>query len=68
MIEVVDQYLDKCQKKITEAQEKYGLTDSFHLHLEEDVSPVSIFDSLSLDKEDPKRVEREVIYPLVVFY
>ena len=68
MIEVVDQYLDKCQKKITEAQEKYGLTDSFHLHLEEDVSPVSIFDSLSLGKEDPKRIEREVIYPLVVFY
>ena len=68
MSTVVTRYLDKCKAKITEAQEKYGLTDCFHLNLEEEVSPLSVFDDLCLDKEDPKRAEREVVYPLVVFY
>ena len=65
MSTVVTRYLDKCKAKITEAQEKYGLTDCFHLNLEEEVSPLSVFDDLCLDKEDPKRAEREVVYPLV---
>lgn len=68
MSTVVTRYLDKCKAKITEAQEKHGLTDCFHLNLEEEVSPLSVFDDLCLDKEDPKRAEREVVYPLVVFY
>lgn len=68
MSTVVTRYLDKCKAKIVEAQEKYGLTDCFNLNLEEEVNPLSIFDDLSLDKENPKRVEREVIYPLIVFY
>ena len=55
MSTVVTRYLDKCKAKITEAQEKYGLTDCFHLNLEEEVSPLSVFDDLCLDKEDPKR-------------
>ena len=62
MSTVVTRYLDKCKAKITEAQEKYGLTDCFHLNLEEEVSPLSVFDDLCLDKEDPKRAEREVVY------
>lgn len=54
MSTVVTRYLDKCKAKITEAQEKYGLTDCFHLNLEEEVSPLSVFDDLCLDKEDPE--------------
>ena len=65
---VVDRFLDTCKKKIEDVQAEYNLMDCQHLDLEEEVSADSIFSMLSMEENDPKRIEREVVYPWIRFY
>lgn len=68
MTVVVDRFLDTCKKKIEDVQAEYNLKDCQHLDLEEEVSADSIFSMLSMEENDPKRIEREVVYPWIRFY
>lgn len=68
MKRVVNNFLDACLKKITDAQEKYNIQDFTCLDLEEEVDATSVIMGISFDQDNIKRVQREVFYPLVKFY
>lgn len=68
MKKVVNFFLDACQKKITDAVVKYDIKDFSSLDLEEEVDATSVIMSVSYEENDSRRVQREIIYPLIKYY
>lgn len=68
MTTVVDRFLDACKMKIDQIQEQYNLKDSQNLNVEEELSADSILSYFILEESDPKRIERESVYPWIRYY